>query len=155
MDGIENLKNGENQELYVAGSYHVVMEGDYRGRHFVIVNCKSYPCAYIEVKDKDAIARCRKMHETCTNDCLDCVDIMVHGGPTFYGPAIWDKNDQRSYVGWDYAHFRDYINDGICVRGVDSHDDKHWTIAEILMDVASAWAGLEKQTELPEWNDGT
>ena len=156
MDGIENLKVNEDRKLYVAGSYHVVMEGDYRGRHFVIVNCRSHPCAYIEVKDKDAIARCYKMHcMTCGNDCVDCVDIMVHGGPTFYGSSIWDKHDQRSYVGWDYAHLGDYIDDGVCVRGIDRVDDKRWTIEEILMDVASAWVGLEKQTELPEWDDGT
>ena len=151
MEGIENstLKIRETFELYNAKIYRCIMEGDYNGRHFAIVNCHGHPCAYIEVKDDDAVGTCHRYR--CDHHCEDCVSIWVHGGPTYYGHAGWNKDDHRTYVGWDYAHYGDYCNydDGLQMFPMDTPQDKRWTIPEILMDVAAAWVGLEEQKELP------
>lgn len=148
MDGITNAKFGKSQDLYVSDSYHVVMEGDYGGRHFAILCVYGHPCAYIEVRKDDAIAKCEG--HRCDGYCCDCASICVHGGPTYYGSAQWDETDQRNYIGWDYAHLGDYCNygDGIHIDCIDKESDKHWTTAEILMDVALAGYGLDTQKEI-------
>ena len=126
---------GKNEDLYQTwdrrngeSALKVIMEGEWRGRHFVIgAHCTGNPNAYLEVKEDDYVRLINGDH-----DRYDGNLISVNGGSTYYGDAYWDKNDHRTYVGWDYGHRNDYN----CKRPLDG--GKVWSLVDILMEIASA-----------------
>ena len=142
---------GGNKELYQIWrrdeegiQLKVVMEGDYRGRHFVIgAHCTGNPNAYLEVEETDAIKV-----EAERYDYYDGGLSRVNGGSTYYGEAYWDKEDKRTYVGWDYGHCHDYS--AMCPQ----IGGKKWDLIDILMEIASAESEIETMNENdPEyWN---
>ena len=142
MGQILNLKE-YSKELYSRGTEQpiLLLEGDYWGRHFAIVRHRlGFPDAYIEVKPDDYIMSVEG--EGC--DKYDSTSMYVNGGATYYGSAYWNKDDKRTYVGWDYAHAGDYYP---CSYFPDNEGHK-WTVYEILMDVAHAVEGMERDNNL-------
>lgn len=145
MGMIFNLKEYD-KELYSTerGEKKLLIEGDYWGRHFAIVrNPIGFPVAYIEVKPKDWIMSVEIDGEDYDTR-YDAASMFVNGGATYFGSAYWNEEDDRTYIGWDYAHAGDYYplyNNG--------NDDGHkWTICEILMDVAHAVEGMDRDNDL-------
>ena len=122
---------GGNDSLYqINDESKVVVDGDFKGRHFVILaHYMGHPNAYIEVKDTDEI------YKRDQKEYLDFLQT-VHGGSTYYGKAYWDANDLRTYVGWDYNHCDDYT---ALFFGCGTK----YTVMDILMEVACAWTELE------------
>ena len=102
----------------------VLAEGDEEGYHYVILNLGTHPTAYVELKK-----------ERPTIDS----DITVHGGITYNGRAYWNQEDTRDYIGWDYAHYGDYVGtDELMFKyGICYSEDKRWTTQEIYEDVKS------------------
>lgn len=139
------IYRGQNNEA-------ILLEGDYEERHFIIVRTRmGHPCAYVETKPDDW-AYSQKPGEW--SEQYDVYDVYVHGGATYYGKLSWDHNN-RIYLGWDYAHMGDYdycFNEGY-----------KWTLPEILMDIARAVDGIDRQNgdhweethALPIERDGT
>lgn len=125
---------GGNKELYQIWSdeevkLKVVMEGDYRGRHFVIgAHRTGNPNAYLEVKEEDTMYQDSKDLEY-----YDGGLNRVNGGSTYFGKAYWDKDDKRTYVGWDYGHADDYN-----VRMPSFGKNRKWDLIDILMEIACA-----------------
>lgn len=103
----------------------VLAEGDYNGRHYCIVWCKTHPTAYVEFKDEKII------------DCVENLDAPCHGGITYNGSAYWNKDDHRKYIGWDYAHYEDYVCSYIEYPEWLGEDNnlKKWTIEEVFEEV--------------------
>lgn len=146
MSHISNLQE-TNKGLYrisLKEDADVVVSGDYgygTKRHFVIVcNSLGFPCAYLEVKNNDWAEKNKQSEPDCC-DPYDMFEGWVHGGYTYYGKAYWDKEDNRTYVGWDYGHCDDYS------PSMPKCDGHKWTIYEILMDVAQAYIGIFEQNE--------
>lgn len=132
---MEYKRYGGNEDLYQSWKRNenesplkVIMEGEYRGRHFVIgAHCTGNPNAYLEVDTADAIY-CESEKDEYYDGGLNS----VNGGSTYFGEAYWANDDTRTYVGWDYGHCRDY-----CARYPELGGRK-WTLIDILMEIASA-----------------
>lgn len=78
----------------------ILDEGDFENRHYSIISQGTHPTAYISLT-KEELEQ--------SNDYDDYNDkANVHGGFTYLGKAYWNKNDKRTYVGWDYAHYGDF-----------------------------------------------
>lgn len=116
----------------------VLDDSTYIGYHYVILSLGTHPCAYVEIPKESSL------YKKDYNTGLSC-----HGGITY---AEWDLhlNDNKLYkgwfIGWDYAHQRDFIKCSNSDRFayvsliasrllLPNKDDKHWTTAEILEDV--------------------
>ena len=144
MGQIYNLKQYD-KALYSKESSEkkLLLEGDYWGRHFAIVrNSVGFPLAYVEVKPDDWIMSIESNDDGYDNR-YDAASMFVNGGATYYGPAHWNKEDKRMYIGWDYGHADDYYPR---YQGVD--EGHKWTVYEILMDVAHAVEGMERDNDI-------
>ena len=131
---MEYKRYGGNEDLYWANAtdndprLKVIMEGDYRGRHFVIgAHCTGNPNAYIEVKEKDYIYQEDK----------DYIDYdgginSINGGSTYFGKAYWNTDDKKTYVGWDYGHVHDFNARHPNLGGMQ------WDLIDILMEISCA-----------------
>lgn len=97
--------------------------GVYKGHKFFILNLGTHPTAYVECKLKD----CKGYYD---DERLD--NIEVHGGFTYYGNNFWD-NLNEEYLGWDYAHYSDYV--GYNTRYPGPYSGKFWTTEEIMEEV--------------------
>ena len=103
----------------------ILYMGEYKEHLFCILSLGTHPTAYVECKLKN---------------CFNCYDerlkhIIVHGGFTFFGKRFWDN--EKNYLGWDYAHFMDYLGFSPFVEG------KKWTTAEIYEEVKAVIDQLE------------
>ena len=118
-------------------------EGDYYERHYVVLRHKlGTPNAYIEVKPDDwlmTVEPSEYAKEHGFDDRYDAATMNENGGATYFGPAGWDKEDKRMYVGWDYGHCEDYDPSWPEDRQQEAHK---WTFMEIMMDVAHAYDGI-------------
>lgn len=108
----------------------ILASGEYMGVKFAILNYGTHPCAYVE----DIIG--------CSCELDKRVDsIDVHGGFTFHGMAHWKDNADRTvYLGWDYAHWGDYMS----FYGHAEHAKKRWTTEEIFEEVKSVIEQLRR-----------
>lgn len=103
-------------------------KGYYRDVPFAIVSYQTHPCAYVYIKDQ--------------GDNSDDYDLWCHGGCTYAGSTDITafEIDECSYsgrwVGWDYAHFDDYMARETMFSFSD--DLKKWTTEEIYEEVKEA-----------------
>lgn len=98
----------------------VLYSGEYKGHKFVIINLWSHPTAYVE----------NKMGIIDYNAWL-IDDVKVHGGFTYCDIGYWNEESNKiSWLGWDYAHYGDYIY-GNTLSG------KQWSTTEIYEEVKS------------------
>ena len=147
---MEYKRYGNNEDLYWANArdedpyLKVIMEGEYKGRHFVIgAHCTGNPNAYLEVKETDAMFVESKEYKYYDGGLSG-----VNGGSTYFDKAYWNKDDKRAYVGWDYGHAHDYNARYPRLGG------KKWDLIDILMEIAVAEYEIEMANEEdPEyWN---
>ena len=131
---------------YTEKGLDIVMEGDYKGRHFIINRYGGHPNGYIEVKPTDYIFF-GELDEELMDCRYDLYEGRIHGGMTYFGKINELNGDERVYIGWDYAHLGDHIeySDKLQLPPVDTPKDKKWTLPEVLMDVARAWDGITDQ----------
>ena len=96
------------------GGAPVVLDfGEYRSIKYMIVSRHEYPCSYIELG---------KEYE----------GISCHGGVTYSGrgvPGFEDVTRSTHWIGWDYAHFGDYI------AFMPGHGGKRWSTEELVKEV--------------------
>lgn len=115
---------------------HFVAAGTSYGFDFYVVNQGgSHPCAYIVLP---------KFNGTSYND----IPVECHGGLT-YGQRDLEgvKLEDGEYViGWDYAHWGDYIS-GMDIGGSGGFTPKKWTTDEIVNEV------MDVCRQLRELND--
>lgn len=120
-----------------------INEGKYTFE-YVILNLGSHPSAYISIPAN---------HKYYKKDYHDiCLD--VHGGLTYSRDYLyWDENHKFSgwYIGWDYAHFGDYVCINRFVPSVFdfgswffNETNKKWTTEEILQEIKIAIKQLIK-----------
>lgn len=140
---MEYKRYGKNEDLYWADAQDtdlklkVIMEGEYKGRHFVIgAHCTGNPNAYLEVKETDAMFAESKEYEDYDGGLCS-----VHGGSTYFGKAYWNNDDKKIYVGWDYGHADDYNARHPKFGG------KKWSLIDILMEIAVAEYEIEIANE--------
>lgn len=123
----------------------IIMEGDHMERHFcVVAHHTGNPNAYVEVFPWDSVLYDVEgciLPEEWRSDALGS----VHCGSTYYGGAYWNRDDNRTYLGWDYGHAGDYQ---VLPAKWGLREDAHkWTVNEILMDIARANLELETMND--------
>lgn len=110
------------------GKYEILFSGNYEGYNFYIISMGgNHPCAYVEIKEH------MDYHEL--EDEIEC-----HWGLTFSGSLNHILgNDNRWFIGWDYAHCEDYMT--LC------HDrlGKKWTTDEIYEEVKAVIKQLKEK----------
>lgn len=88
----------------------VFEEGSYKGYDYVIVDNGMFPTAYVSV-----------------SGVWNEGSLHPHGGITYLGVAPWNKEDIRTFIGWDYAHACDQVGNFI--------EGKIWTPEEVKEDI--------------------
>lgn len=121
-------------------------DGKWFGRHFLIVrHYTGMPLAYIRLFQQDVLFQ-KIINKEITSE--DGLLPHVHGGCTFSSVRTWTFEDETIsgyYLGWDYAHYCDYIPSINC--GADAHK---FTLDEILFDVGKAIIDIEMVNSLEE-----
>lgn len=98
---------------------------------YYILNLGTHPTAYIKIP---------KDHKYYGKDYGE-IDLDVHGGVTYSNEGLNISKNQRIegwFVGWDYAHYGDYIGYDLIVPKIYRVDGKKWTTKEIYEEVRQA-----------------
>ena len=99
----------------------MLADGEYKGFHFYVLNLGTHPCAYVDVTETDLNGK----------DYKD-IDVSCHGGLTYSRKYLNTVDKKGWFIGWDYAHYCDFVGYelempiGIIMGG------KRWTTAEIV-----------------------
>lgn len=110
---------------YSNGRIIELLDNDiYKGYHYYILSLGSHPTAYIEIPKND------KLYKVFYMD----VDINCHGGLTYSEDhlRISDGTIMNGwFIGWDYAHYGDYIGYEEMFPEELKEFGKKWTTLEI------------------------
>ena len=112
----------------------ILLEENYRGYTFYILNLQTHPTAYIVLNDTSQYFR-RPYDE--------CAQIQCHGGITYSKDSLlWDgkivpSSPDTWVIGWDYAHSGDYysFSNNTPDPMFQSPEHKKWTTSEIREEV--------------------
>lgn len=75
-----------------------IADGRHKGFDYYILNLGTHPCAYIDVSDTSLYG------VDYSN-----IDINCHFGLTYSYPFLATVDKKGWFIGWDYAHYTDYI----------------------------------------------
>lgn len=103
------------------GSTEQIAAGTYKNFDYYVLNLRTHPTAYVDVSDSPL-----------NGICYDEIDIYCHGGLT-YSESTLDTVDKKGwFIGWDYAHYGDYMDYGDTSLNNMFSNDKKWTTEEIV-----------------------
>lgn len=113
------------------GKDEILFSGNYEGYNFYIISMGgNYPCAYVEIKKHIDYHKLKNK--------IEC------HGLTFSGNLNHILgNDNRWFIGWDYAHCEDYM--ALC----NFRTDKKWTTDEIYEEVKAVIKQLKENNYEP------
>lgn len=104
----------------------VLHSGEYKGYKFYIMNLGTHPTACVECK----LDNCNSYDDERLEE------ISVHGGFTYLDRVYWNESDKTIYLGWDYAHYMDFVGYEIKFSDLWSdRENKRWTTEEIFDEV--------------------
>ena len=112
-----------NKEMVYKNSLHapeLLAAGAYKHFLYAVTSMGSHPCAYVQIPESHPLY----MAET---DVIE-TSVVCHGGITYTGDRAVGLNDQIPdgfWIGWDYAHYGDYLGFAIGFSG------RRWTTEEI------------------------
>ncbi len=107
---------------------------------YYIMNLGTHPTAYIEIP---------KEHKCYRKDYGD-IDVYVHGGLTYSSEYLWiSKQDKIKgwFIGWNYAHYGDYMGYEEMFPKDIRVGGKKWTTEEIREEVFNACRQLKELEE--------
>ena len=97
-----------------------IAAGTYKNFDYYVLNLHTHPTAYVDVSD------------SLLNGVLYYdIDIFCHGGLTYSEPTLKTVDKKGWFVGWDYAHYGDYIHG---VETYLNYYNKKWTTEEIVKE---------------------
>lgn len=112
----------EKQELNKP-VFKEIAEGDYKGIHWCIRTLGVCPLAYVSVPVEQQAK----------------LESLVHGGLSFWNDKLVNKDDNRTYFGWDYGHSGDYREMPTCLKNFMMHimaeASRKYTVSEIIADI--------------------
>lgn len=99
----------------------LLYSGTYKNINYHIISYGTHPCAYIEIPVG------HPLYGIGYYDLYEKgFDIDVHGGFTYSQHSLMGINTNNWILGWDYAHYDDYI------YGLNDNGNlKKWTTSEI------------------------
>lgn len=106
--------------------------------NYYILNLGAFPTAYIEIP----------INHKLYSKHYDNIDIDVHGGLTYSGNYLWidDETELKDswFIGWDYAHYDDYLGYEKMYPIEMQTEGKKWTTEEIQEEVMDVCKQLER-----------
>lgn len=106
--------------------------------NYYILNLGFFPVAYIEIPTT---------HKLYLKH-YDNINIDVHGGLTYSENYLWIDNETKLedgwFIGWDYAHYGDYIGYEKMYPIEMQTEEKKWTTEEIQQEVLNVCEQLER-----------
>lgn len=110
----------------------VIEAGEYLNYQYYIVSYGTHPCCYIKLKRNDIFYK----------KDYDKINLSVHGGLTFSHNYLWCDSQSAWYIGWDYAHFNDFILNGLNTKG------HKWTLEELQHEVRETIEEIDVQNKI-------
>lgn len=111
----------------------ILFAGVYRKYKYFILNLGTHPTAYIE------IPKGNKLYKKSYNKIYDMgYGIDVHGGLTYSDKELMGVESKNWFIGWDYAHYNDYLGYEIDMLTNVMPYGKKWTTEEIIEECQSA-----------------
>lgn len=98
-----------------------IAAGTYKNFDYYVLNLHTHPTAYVDVTDSP-------LNEVFYGD----IDISCHGGFTYSASSLKTVDKKGWFIGWDYAHYGDYIDYGNAALNNMFLNDKKWTTEEIV-----------------------
>lgn len=80
----------------------VLASGNFDGYNYYVINLGTHPCGYVEIPSTSKYF----------NVDYDNIPVECHGGLTYgrgFLHTVADIEDDRYFIGWDYAHYGDYV----------------------------------------------
>lgn len=115
---------------------HFVAAGTSHGFDYYVVNQGgSHPCAYV-VLPKNHVFNGTPYEEIPVN----CHCGFTYGSDGLEGVTI---KDDEYVIGWDYAHYGDFIS-GMDIGGTGGFTPKKWTTSEIVDEVIAVCRQLRE-----------
>ena len=106
----------------------VLYHDKYKNYNYYILSLGTHPTAYISIP-KD-----NKLYEQNYDDINEMVDINVHGGLTYSSHELIGINSEEWFIGWDYAHYGDYLGyEEIMPISIRTYGKK-WTTNKIIYE---------------------
>lgn len=102
------------------GSAEQIAGGTYKNFDYYVLNLKTHPTAYIDVTNSPL------------NGCDEDIDISCHGGITWCDNFVKHIDKKGWFIGWDYAHYGDYMGYGDVLFNNMFQYKKKWTTEEIV-----------------------
>lgn len=115
--------------------------GSCYGFEYFIMSFGMYPVAYIKIPKNHPFYK--KEYDDICKEC----DIEVNGGLTFSEDCLWISETEKLdgwFIGWDYAHYGDYIGSILGLLYSNVTDGKKWTTEEIRQEVFNACKQLKE-----------
>ena len=113
----------------------VLATGYCLGLLYYILNLGTHPTAYIKIPD---------------NLNIDEDKLEVHGGITYSDNHLWISEKQKiegKFIGWDYAHYGDYVGyEEIFPKKIRTREKK-WTTYEIFEEVKEVCYQINKEAQ--------
>lgn len=114
----------------------IFLASEKKGKYsYYVLSMGSHPCAYIELP---------KDHPYFDKPYSD-IPILCHGGLTYgssYLNTISNNDEERYFIGWDYAHYGDYVYyDSLYLPVLDG---KKWTTNEMIQECLDVISQLEE-----------
>lgn len=98
-----------------------IAAGTYKNFDYYVLNLKTHPTAYIDVTDSPL-----------NGWDYDYFDISCHGGLGYSESTLKTVDKKGWFIGWDYAHYGDYVDYGNASLNNMFPDKKKWTTEEIV-----------------------
>lgn len=103
------------------GSTEQIAGGTYKNFDYYVLNLHTHPTAYVDVSDSPL-----------NGVCYEDIDISYHGGITYSESTLKTVDKKGWFIGWDYAHYGDYMDYGHADVNNMFPNDKKWTTEEIV-----------------------
>lgn len=116
----------------------VLATGYCLGLLYYILNLGTHPTAYIKIP---------KDHKYYKKE-YDEIDVNVHGGLTYSANDLYISENEKIegwFIGWDYAHYGDYVGYEKIMPIEIRTNDKKWTTEEIFEEVKEACYQIQKK----------
>ena len=99
----------------------MLVDGEYKGFHFYVLNLGTHPCAYVDVTKTDLNGK-----------DYESIDIECHCGLTYSREHLNTVDKKGWFIGWDYAHYCDFVGYEVNMPIDLRTNGKRWTTAEIV-----------------------
>lgn len=95
----------------------------YKGYRYLVISRGTHPCAYVKITPNNKLYEDNRLAED---------EICCHGGITFCGRLTCLYPDESYFIGWDYAHYGDFVGYDKIYKNLDPSENKKWTTKEIV-----------------------